>query len=172
MAYDSKAQEFAYSFYARGLSREKAVREIRKVYAGFSGSTWDEWESKLGWKQRRAMADAKLREFEDSCRDLNRTLLLELGEIRAGLFKTIVDGKADAQTYYAYLRLAKQTHEISAAHFAGRDNDRVAVKVLDDAVQLLLLELRGIPGLMRPLEENASAVGAAVVEIVEKFGQE
>ncbi|HVW09189.1 MAG TPA: hypothetical protein VHC90_11445 [Bryobacteraceae bacterium] len=172
MAYDSKAQEFAYSFYARGLSREKAVREIRKVYAGFSGSTWDEWESKLGWKQRRALADAKLREFEDSCRDLNKTLLLELGEIRAGLYKTIVDGKADAQTYYAYLRLAKQTHEISAAHFAGRDNDRVAVKVLDDAVQLLLLELRGIPGLMRPLEENAAAVGAAVAEVVEKFGQE
>ncbi len=172
MAYDSKAQEFAYSFYARGLSREKAVREIRKVYAGFSGSTWDEWETKLGWKQRRALADAKLREFEDSCRDLNRTLLLELGEIRSGLFKTIVDGKADAQTYYAYLRLAKQTHEISAAHFAGRDNDRVAVKVLDDAVQLLLLELRGIPGLMRPLEENAAAVGAAVAEVVEKFGQE
>ena len=172
MAYDSKAQDFAYSFYARGLSREKAVREIRKVYAGFSGSTWDEWEDKLGWKQRRALADAKLREFEDSCRDINRTLLLELGEMRGGLFEQIKSGNADVQTYYAYLRLAKQTHEISAAHFAGRDNDRVAVKVLDDAVQLLLLELRGIPGLMRPLEENASAVGAAVAEIVEKFGQQ
>jgi hypothetical protein len=172
MAYDSKAIDFAYGYYARGWSRAKAVPEIRKVYAGFSGSTWDEWEAKHEWKQRRAMADAKLREFEDSCRDIGRTLLLELDDIRKRIYAEIQAGNADVQTYYAFVSIAKRTHEISAAHFAARDNDRVAVQVLSEAIEYFLLELRSVPGITRALEENAAAVGNAVSAVAEKFGQQ
>ncbi len=81
MAYDSQAQEFAYSFYAKGWSKPRALAEIRKVYPGLSASTWDEWVEKLDWRERRGLADAKLREFEDLVRDTARVLLLELDEV-------------------------------------------------------------------------------------------
>jgi len=172
MAYDSKAVDFAYSFYARGWSRAKAVPEIRKVYAGFSGSTWDAMEEKHDWKQRRALADAKIREFEDSCRDIGRTLLLELGAIRSRLYTLIEAGTADVQTYYAFLSVAKRTNEISATHLKGRDNDRVATQVLSEAIEFFLLELRSVPAFTRVLEENAAAVGAAVSVVAENSANE
>ena len=122
------------------MSRAKAVPEIRKVYAGFSGSTWDEWEAKYEWRQRRAAADAKLREFEDSCRDIGRTLLLELDDCRKRIYAQIQAGTADVQTYYAFVSIAKRTHEISAAHFAARDNDRVAVQVLSERLPFVVVD--------------------------------
>jgi|SRR6185437_1001752 len=172
MAYDSKAIDFAYSFYARGMSRAKAVAEIQKVYAGFSNSTWDEWERKYEWRQRRALADAKVREFEDSCRDIGKTMLLELDGIRKRLYALIESGDCKTETYYAFLSVAKRTHEISATALANRDTDRVAVKVLSDAIETFLLDLRGIPALTRPLEQSSAAVSGAVAEVMEKFGQQ
>jgi hypothetical protein len=74
VAYDTQAQEFVYGFYARGWSKERALPEIRKVYAGFSGSTWDEWVKKYDWPARRALADAKLRDFDDLYREAKKGL--------------------------------------------------------------------------------------------------
>ncbi len=171
MAYDAKAVEFVYSFYARGWSKAKALPEICKVYAGFSGSTWDSWEAKYEWKQRRALADAKVVQFEDECRDIGRTLLLELNEARSRLFKKIVDGDDDIQVYYAFVSLAKRTAEMSQQFFANRDPERVAAGLLNDAIEHLLLGLREIPGLTRALEENSAKVGAAVAATAERFAQ-
>jgi hypothetical protein len=170
MAYDSKAVEFVYSFYARGWSREKALPEVRKVYAGFSGSTWDEWERKYEWRERRALADAKLREFEDKCGDINRTLLLEMDDARGRLYKKIVEGNADEQTFYAFSQLAKRTAELSANYFASRDPQQIATRVISDVIDYLLSELRALPVLDRALEQNAVAVGRIAAAAAERFG--
>ncbi|HEX4135902.1 MAG TPA: hypothetical protein VHY84_14905 [Bryobacteraceae bacterium] len=171
MAYDAKAVDFVYSFYARGWSKAKALPEIRKVYAGFAGSTWDEWETKNDWRQRRALADAKLREFEDTCRAINQTLLMDLEEARKRLFKLITEDAADNQTYYAFGAIAKRIAELAREHFAGRDADKVATRVLNDAIEFLLIEMRQIPGLALAMEENAAAIGQAAESVAEKFGQ-
>ena len=171
MAYDAKAIEFVYSFYARGWSKAKALPEIRKVYAGFGGSTWDEWETKNDWRQRRALADAKIVQFEDECRDIGRTLLLELNDARSRLYTKIQGGDTDIQLYYAFVALAKRTAELSEKFFANRNPDRVASGILNDAIEHLLLGLREVPGLTRALEENAAAVGAAVSATAERFTQ-
>ncbi len=171
MAYDSKAVEFVYSFYARGWSRDKALPEIRKVYAGFSASTWDEWERKYDWKQRRALADAKLREFEDKCGDINRTLLLEMDDARSRLYQKIQTGAADEQTFYAFSQLAKRTAELSANYFAGRDPGRIATKLVSDVIEYVLSELRSVPDLGRPLEVNAKEIGRIAAAAAERFGQ-
>jgi hypothetical protein len=172
VAYDSQAQEFAYSFYAKGWSKLRAVSEIRKIYPGFSGSTWDEWERKLGWRERRAVADAKLREFEDLVRDTARMLLLELDEIRKNLYLRVKGGSADTQTVYAYTSVVKQIAEISRQHLAGRDGDRVAMDVLNAAFERLLSELRDVAGIAKPLEEHAGEVGRIVAAVAEQFGRE
>jgi methyl-accepting chemotaxis protein len=172
LAYDTQAQEFVYGFYARGWSKERALPEIRKVYAGFAGSTWDEWIKKFDWPQRRALADAKLREFDDLCKDANRTLLLELNEIRERLLKDIREGKADTQTYYAYGSIAKQIAALSQQHLAAQDPQKVAIEVLAAAIEKLLLGLRGIDGLAGPLEAHAKRVGELVGEISEEFARE
>lgn len=170
MAYDAKAVDFVYSFYARGWSKAKALPEIRKVYAGFAGSTWDEWEAKNDWRQRRALADAKIREFEDTCRAINQTLLMDLEDARQRLYKLITAG-ADVQTYYAFAAIAKRIAELARDHFAGRDADKVATRVLNDAIELLLIEMRQIAGLARAMEDNAAAIGQAAADVAEKFGQ-
>jgi methyl-accepting chemotaxis protein len=172
LAYDLKAQELVYGYYARGWSKERALPEIRKVYPGFAGSTWDEWVKKLDWPQRRALADAKLREFEDLCRDTTRTLLLELNEIREKLIADVRDGKADTQTYYAFNSVAKQIAEMSRQHLASQDPQKVAVEVISQAVDRLLTGLRGIDGLERPLAVNAREIGQLVTQISEEFGRE
>ncbi len=172
MAYDTQAQDFAYSFYARGWSRERALPEIRKVYPGFSASTWDEWVKRLDWPQRRALADVKLREFDDLCRDAARSLLLELNEIRERLLKDIRAGKADTQTYYAFNSIAKQIAEMSRQHLSAQDPQKVAIEVLAAAIEKLLVGLRGIDGLAGPLETHAKRVGELVGEISEEFARE
>jgi hypothetical protein len=172
LAYDLKAQEFAYGFYARGWSRERALPEIRKVYPGFAGSTWDEWIRKLDWPQRRALADSKLREFEDLCRDTTRLLLLELNEIRERLLKAIREDKADNQTYYAYNSIAKQIAELARQHLSSQDPQRVSLEVLNTAFERLLTGLRSIPALEKALEANARDIGQIVTQISEEFGRE
>jgi methyl-accepting chemotaxis protein len=172
MAYDSKAQEFAFSFYQRGWSKEKSLREIRKVYAGFSGSTWDEWEARLGWKERRAAADMKAREFEELCRDTARVLITELNEIREKLVASIRDGKLDNQTVYAYTSTARQISDLAKQHMAGQDPRRVSMEVLQSAIEKLLAGLREMADMAKPLEANAAAIGKLVSQIGEEFGQE
>lgn len=172
MAYDSQAQEFAYSFYAKGWSKPRALAEIRKVYPGLSASTWDEWVEKLDWRARRGLADAKLREFEDLVRDTARVLLLELDEIRKKLYEQVKGGTPDTQTVYAYTSVVKQIADISRQHLTSRDGDRVAMDVLNNAFERLLSELREIEGLAKPLEEHAAEVGRVVAAVAEQFGRE
>ncbi|MFB3828945.1 MAG: hypothetical protein ACE15B_19420 [Bryobacteraceae bacterium] len=173
MAYDTKAQEFAYGFYARGWSRERSLAEIRKQYPGFSGSTWDEWVKKLDWPARRAAADAKLREFDDLCRDTARLLLMELNEIRERLVGQIRNAKEpDTQIVYAYNSISKQIAELARTHLEDRDGQRVTMEVLRRAFDKFMEELRGIDGLARPLEANAEAIGQAVARIADEFGVE
>ena len=172
MAYDVKAQEFAFSFFARGWSKEKSVREIRKVYPGFSGSTWDTWVEQLGWRERRAAADMKLREFEELCRNTAKALILELNEIREKLLARIREGGTDTQTVYAYTSTAKQLAELARQHMAAQDPRRVSMEVLMSAIERLLAGLREMAGLGEPLEKNASAIGELVTKIGEEFGAE
>jgi hypothetical protein len=170
MAYDSKAQEFAFGFYARGVSKEKALREIRRVYPGLSGSTWDSWVKTLGWEQRRAASDMKLREFEELCRDTARILITELNEIREKLMANVKAGKCDTQTVYAYTSTARQIADLSRQHLATQDPRRISMDVLMSAIEKLLSGLREIEGLAAPLERHASAVGDLVTKIGEEFG--
>lgn len=172
MAYDLKAQEFVYGFYARGWSKERALPDIRKVYPGFSGSTWDEWVKKLDWPARRAQADAKLREFEDLCRDTTRLLLLELNEIREKLLLVIRSDKADTQTYYAYKTIAAQIADLAREHLSSQDPQKVAAEVLTTAIEKLLTGMRSIDGLAPALERHARQVGELVTSISEEFGRE
>lgn len=173
MAYDTQTQEFAYGFYARGWSKDRALREIRKVYAGFSGSTWDEWVSKLDWKQRRALADAKLREFEELARNTASVLLLELEEVRRRIYDQIKNAKElDTQLVYSFNSVSKQMNEIARQHLASRDGDRVAMQVLNLAFERFLTELREIPAVAKVLEENAARVGQAAEKVAEQLGRE
>jgi len=172
VAYDSKAHEFVFDFYRRGWSKERALVEIRKVYAGFSGSTWDEWIKKFDWPRRRALADVQLREFEDLCRDTNKTLLFELDKIRNQLSAAISEGDIDTQTVYAYTKVAKQMAEIADQHLASGDSRRVAMGVLSLAFEKLLSGLQEVEGLAEPLKKSATAVGQLVTRISEEFGRE
>lgn len=172
MAYDAKAQEFVYGFYARGWSRDRSLPEIRKVYAGFAGSTWDKWLKDLDWPARRAASDVALREFEDLCRDTTRVLVIELKTIKDALFDKVKDGKGDTQTVYAYTSVTKQIAELTREHMADRDVDRVAIGVLNTAVEQLLTGLRGINGLAKPLEAHAAEIGDIVAAIAQQHGRE
>jgi hypothetical protein len=172
VAYDTQAQEFVYGFYARGWSKERALPEIRKVYAGFSGSTWDEWVKRYDWPQRRALADAKLRDFDDLCRTTAQTILLELNEIRERLLQEIRGGKADTQTVYAFSSVTKQITDIAAKQLQAQDPMKVAVEVLASAFERFLRELRAVDGLGPVLERRAGDVGALVAKVTEEFGRE
>jgi methyl-accepting chemotaxis protein len=172
MAYDTKAQEFAFQFYAKGISKEKALREIKKVYPGFSGSTWDEWVEKLQWRERRAAADMKLREFEILCRDTARALVLELNEIRENLLAKIRKGDADTQTVYAFTSTAKQIADLTRQQLAAQDPRRISMEVLMQSIEKLLAGLREMAGLAKPLEANATAIGELVTQIGDEFGAE
>lgn len=171
MAYDTKAQEFVYGFFARGWSKERSMPEIRKVYPGFAGSTWDEWVKRFDWPARRATADAKLREFDDLCRDTARLLMLELNEIREKLLAQIRGGQTDTQTVYAYNSTAKQIAALSEMHLAERDNDRIALGVLSQAFDEFVSGLRDLDGLGPALERNAGAIGELVTAVSEKYGR-
>lgn len=172
MAYDAKAREFAFGFFAQGLSKEKALREIRKVYPGFSGATWDDWERRFDWKQRRAKSDAKLADFNDQCRDTARALMLELNDIRTKLYNQIKGEKFDTQTVYAFTSVTKQISDLARQHLAGQDPARVAMETLRGAFEKFLAGLREIDGLAKPLEARAAAVGQLVEKIGEEFGAE
>lgn len=172
MAYDTQAQEFAFGLYARGWSKERCLREMRKIYAGFSGSTWDEWVKKYDWPARRARLDAKRLEFEDLCRDTNRVLMAELNEIRDRLMEEIRSGRADAQTIYAHASVSKQIAEIARRQAQERDPLRVSMETLNLAFEKFLSGLREIDGLAKPLEANAARVGELVARIGEELGRE
>lgn len=171
MAYDAKAQEFVYAFYLRGWSKERALPEIRKTYAGFSGSTWDTWEKQLDWKERRAASEAKLRAFEDDLQNTTRTVLLELNEVRARLYAQIKASETpDHQTVYAFNSVAKQILLLSKQHLDSRDSDKVSLEALNRAVEALIGELQTHPELGVALRKNAPAVGEAVSKVAERFG--
>ena len=173
MAYDTRAQEFAYGFYARGLSKEKALREIRRSYPGFAGSTWDSWLETLGWRERRAQADMRAREFDALVQDTAKILLLELDGLRKKIaLQFAAEGPPDTQAVYSYTSVCKQIADLARKHLASRDNGRVALEVLGLAFERLLTELRGDAGLAKALEEKAAFVGRAVEKVAEEFGAE
>jgi hypothetical protein len=173
LAYDLKAQEFAYSFYVRGYARDRAVREIQKVYAGFSRSTWDEWERKLGWRERRALADAKLREFDELAANTAKVILLSLEDLRKRLVEQIeVAPQLDTQIVYAYNSVCKQISDISIRHLDSRDQTKIAMEVLNQAIEDLVQKLKSIEGLGALLEKYADVVGKAVEEVAETYGRE
>ncbi len=171
MAYDAKAQDFAYSFYARGWSRDRAVAEIRKQYAGFGKSTWDEWERKFDWKARRASAEAKVRALEEDAGDITRAMLLDLNDIRVRL---VADLKAkdapDNQAIYAIASVSKRIADLAKQAVANRDGAKVEMEVIHTAIDALLGNLQAIPGVGAVLKENAAAVGSAVAQIADRFG--
>lgn len=172
MAYDTRAQDFAFGFYAKGLSREKAVREIRKVYPGFAASTWDEWVKKLDWEARRAAADLKKREFEDLCENTAQAILLELSEIRERLLKDIRTGKGDTQTVYAFNAISKQIIDLARAHLVTKDQAKVSIVILEQALEKFIAGLRSIDGLGPVLEKHAASIGKLAEQVGEEMGQE
>lgn len=172
MAYDAKAKEIGFSFFSRGYSKEKALREMQKIYPGLSGSTWDSWVEKGEWKARRATLDLKAREFDELCQDTARILIAELNEIREKLISSVRDGKVDNQTVYAYTSTARQIADLSRQHIAGRDPRRIAAQTLMEVIEKLLSRLRELPGLAAPLEANAKGVGEIVTNLGEEYGAE
>lgn len=170
MAYDAKAQEFAYGLYAQGLSKEKALAQIRKHYPGFSGATWDEWVAKLAWKERRAAADAKAREFDSLCQDTARALMQQLAEIKEELFTHIKAGKAGTQEIYAFTSVTKQMADLAKTHLAKKDPMRISIELLNTAFEKFLSGLRSLPGMEKPLEQNASQIGRLLIDIAEAHG--
>jgi len=172
VAYDTEAHEFVYSFYAKGWSKARALPEIRKVYPGFSGSTWDEWEKKFNWKERRALADARLREFEDRVHSVGLVLLGELDDIRKRLYERLRNGASDNQTVYAYTSVVKRMAELSHAYLSGKDKERVTTEVLGAAIEALLVKLQEIKALKEPLKRHAAEIGAAVSEVAQEFGRQ
>lgn len=172
MAYDSKAKDLAFSFFAKGYSKEKSLREIQKIYPGLSGSTWDSWCEKGDWKVRRAALDLKAQQFDELCQDTAQVLINELNEIREKLIASVREGKVDNQTVYAYTSTARQIADLSRQHIANRDPRRIAAQTLMEMIEKLLSRLREIPGLTQPLEQNAKAIGEAVTQLSEEYGAE
>ncbi len=171
MAYDTQAQELAFSLYARGWSNEKCVREMRKVYPGFAGSTYDEWVKKLDWPARRAVLDQKRMEFEELCQDTSRLLVLELNTIRKKLFDQIKAGTVDAQTVYAHARVAKQIAELTQKHLDKQDLLKLSMDLLTTAFETFLSRMRELDGMAPLLEKHAPQIGTMVAEIGEQFGE-
>ena len=171
MAYDQKAIDFVYSFYSRGLSKSKALPEIQKVYPGFSGSTWDSWESSYDWKQRRALADARRREFDDRVADLLPNLMMQLDEARQRLYTTIQSEKATTQDFYAFSQICDRIASLAKTWQQGRDPERISTRVVGEVVEFMIGELREVPGLGKAIQSNASAVSAIAAAAAERFGQ-
>lgn len=171
MAYDKQAQEFVFSFYARGVSKERALPEIRKVYAGFSGSTWDEWEKKLDWKARRAEADRRSREVGQFCERSAETMLGELDVVRLRLLKQITEGGGDTQTVHAYTSVVKQMDALARRYLTQSDPKRVQMEVLSRAMEELFSRLRENPDLAKPLARHAEHIGELVTQISEQYGE-
>lgn len=172
MAYDARAQEFAYGFYARGWSKAKALPEIQKVYPGFAGSTWDDWVTRYDWKTRRAAAEAKIREFEDTLRDTTRVVLMELNELRLRLLKALqTTDLPDTQAVYAYTKVCQQIVQMSQQYNDSRDSSRLAMDTLDSALTKLITELREFPDVAKALEAHSGEVGREIEAICEQFGR-
>jgi hypothetical protein len=172
MAYDQKAQDFAFSFFTRGMSRDRAVREIRKVYPGFSNSTWDAWVESLGWRERRAQLDFKRAEFERIAEDAAQVLMLELNEMREKLKAELLANPADTQRGYFYASICKQIAALATDHLKGRADQRVATDVLMRAFERFITGLRDMPGLEPALEANAARIGKLTEDIAGEFGRE
>jgi hypothetical protein len=170
MAYDARAQEFAYGYYARGWSRDRAVVEIRKTYAGFSRNTWDEWEKKFDWKARRASVEAKLRALEDDLGDVHRSMLLDLEEVRKNLVEQHRNTPGDTQTVYAITAVSKRIGDLAKQHLASRDGDKVSMEILHRAIDSLLDTFARVPEIAQAMKAHANEVGAAVEQVAEHFG--
>ena len=170
MAYDSNAQEFVFGFYAKGWSKERSLPEIRKVYAGFSGSTWDEWERKYEWKRRRAERDRRASEFSELLANQAQTLIAELDLVRLDLLKKLTDTKHDPQIVHAYTSVVKQMDGIAQRHLRSADPLRIPMEVLNRAFGEVFERMREIPELAKPLAKHAETVGEVVTAVSERYG--
>jgi hypothetical protein len=171
LAYDAKAQEFAFGLYCR-MSKERALEEMRKVYPGVSGSTWDDWVNKLDWRARRAESDARLREFDTVCRDTGRVLMVELQAVKDRLLKELELVPGDTQKVYAFTSVTKQMNDIAAKYLTSRDPRRIQTEVIADVVEKLLAGMRGMDGLGQAMQRNAVPIGQLVARLTQEFGAE
>ena len=168
--YDERAREFAFGFYLRGVSRERALPEIRKQYAGFSAATWDAWEKQYDWKARRAAADERRREFEQLMQETPRLMVMDLEEARQAVMKRIRTGDASPQLIFSLRDLSAQITEIGEKFLASKDPIRMRMDSVNAVVEGLLNELRSIEGVAEALEEKASLVGRAVETVAQQHG--
>lgn len=170
--YDETAHEFVFGFYLRGWDRDKAIPEIRKVYPGFAPKTWDAWRAKFDWAQRRALADAKARDFDRYAGEAWRELLFDLREVHQKLMADFRKSEAaDPQIAYAINSTAKQIGDIISRHGKAQDPQRVAMEILQLAMESLLTDMRMVKGLGAGLKRNAEEIGGLVQKIAEKFGR-
>lgn len=170
--YDDVAREFVFGFYLRGWACAKAIPEIQKVYPGFSPKTWESWRAKYDWAQRRALADAKARDFDRYAGEAWRDLLFDLREIHNRLMEGFrKTAEPDPQTVYAINATAKQIGEIISRHGKAQDPQRVAMEILQLALESLLTEMRLVKGMGAPLKRNADEIGGLARKIAEKFGR-
>ena len=168
--YDETAKEFVYGFYARGYSRDKALKEIRKVYPGFAKATWDRWEVEHNWKERRALADAKVAEFEQFAEQAWAELLMDLDALRKTLRKEF-DKKPDPQLAYAFTSVSAQIVNLISKHGGAKDPQKVAMETLALAIEAFVQELKALEGLSAPMKKQAVEVGRRVKKIAEQFGR-
>lgn len=175
MRYGQDAREFVWSFYRAGVPRDEAVRKIRRLYPTFTAKTYAKWADDGGWEGRRALLDAKAREFGELAEGTPLALLVDLTEIRkkvkADIDEKTADGKELAQLVYAYSNVSKQLIDVLTKLGSSKDPQKVAMEVLVAAFEAVLLELQTIPGVKVVLKKNADAVGKVVEKTAEKFGR-
>lgn len=172
--YDVRAQEFVFSLWLKypHWSREKLLKEIRKTYAGFGLKTLEEWIERLNWRERRAQADMKLREFEAMARDTTRVIMIDLNAQREKLKAAIESAdKPDPQVMYAMNQTCKLLAEIQHKHEAQKERSRLEMDVLMVACERLLAALSEIADLAEPLKRHSAVVGRLVAEIAETHGK-
>lgn len=169
-SYDETARELVYGFYARGYSREKALKQIRRVYPGFAAATWDRWLIDHNWPERRALADAKVAQFETFAEQAWIELLMDLDAIRRKL-RAEFDQKPDPQLAYAFTSVSAQIVNLVAKHGGAKDPQKVAMETLALALESFIQELKTVESLGGPLKKRAQEVGRLVKKIAEQFGR-
>ncbi|MCB1020619.1 MAG: hypothetical protein KDC27_11870 [Acidobacteria bacterium] len=170
--YDETAREFVYGFYARGYARDKALPEIRKVYSGFAARTWDRWVEEHSWRERRALADAKIARFEEFAANAWIELLMDLDVARRRLRESIDSQKEiDPQTVYAFTSVSAQIVNLVAKHGGSKDPQKVAMETIALAVEAMVNEMKAVEGLGPALKRRAQEVGRIAKKIAEQFGR-
>lgn len=168
--YVPESQEMAFGLYMRGITGAAAVKEMRLLYPSFSQATWTKWIKKFDWEKRRAMADAKRREVQDAGYTIMPVLLAELIEVKDGLVGKLRKGDIDPQDVYALDRMVAKIVELVSKHLP-QNNQQVALEVLQRAFEELITEMRAIPVLAKPMEQNAVPIGKLAGKVAEKYGR-